>query len=294
MFRSGPLWLVCMTTLAGCGGATPRDRECEARARTWCARLDACSGGFVSALVYGDVPTCVQLEAQSCKERRALPGLPLASPLELSACTLELESASCDDFMHGRTGPNCQVPIVRLDEGAPCFLNSQCKSFVCTKSAANACGRCAAVVTPVALGQPCNLSRECAGSAACVAPSSGGPSICVAWGQNLGDPCDAAQGWGCDTYGKQLFCGASKRCERVTLSDVGGSCGTFTTSVGLCKHGSCVLHAAGGTTGACQALLKVGEPCYVGLGAQCEVGAWCDASKTGDPSRCRSVVPDCG
>jgi hypothetical protein len=205
---------------AGDSEPAESDGSCSGYARTYCAFLNACEPGTLSAN-FGSECTCESNVERSCAKALSAPGTGF-TPSYVASCGTELASntEACKSGPIPRpvtTRHACALVGSRVG-GAPCGLDAQCASGEC-RVVGSTCGRCATSVTTAgtacgpgtevkrAVGLTCGVrnvcvtvvgvgdacdhgsTTACVDGAACVGPTSG--ATCQERGVKSGTACDS-------------------------------------------------------------------------------------------------------
>jgi hypothetical protein len=275
----------CSPAQVGAPDAAAIAAACDQAAYARCNQIQECSSTRI-AVAYGDLATCRQYLAESCKLTLTAQSTS-ATVARREACTVALQSQPCADVIYTQNlPPDCVTQPGGLPDGAICAVAAQCQSTWCRVLYGAACGTCG---PPPKAGDDCRSSSECltgmtCSSAKVCAPfanvgTSCGPSqpcndgltctnsVCVAGASSLGAPCSSV-GAGCDPY-KGLSCNAAtSTCQNIVLAPAGEACGTVANQNQICQAATC-------THGTCVANAALGGACDLASGPSCRASARC-------------------
>jgi hypothetical protein len=193
---------------------------------------------------------------------------------QMLTCAAAIQTVSCRHTWAFDLLPACQFPPGARDDGAPCGVDSQCKSWSCNRKQPDPtepnrgpgyilglCGTCA---PSVPLGGSCSWERwvgeDCAEGSRCEDDDK-----CVATVGAIADTCMYDE-----DCSEELLCTTAQVC--APPGTIGAPCtrGDGSDSTDSCGDDSFCSLPVGGT---CMAFPQEGERCV--LYALCAAGLWC-------------------
>jgi hypothetical protein len=294
--------VLAMLLLASCADDGMKlDDFLAARRGAECSRLARC-GLFASETTcnaYFRTPHDESLRAAIAKNKVAYDGT------AAQKCLDALAAISCDTTQRDarlEPEPCAQVFTGRIEDGAACGFDGECKSEVCTRPACardECClGTCAPTISSPIDG-PCEVDAQCAGDAychkskVCRARSKANASCDDARGCDFGLACVDLTEFAPGTCRKLPLVGES--CPYNVCGEVNARCENFTcTAFGL-PGAACVDNSDCSpftpcdlSTGMCADLPALGQACTL----SCAGEAWCSNGTCVEPQPDKAMCED--